>query len=130
MVVFFLSQIIGLAITNEYIDHQTTAETGNVTWTDLPGGFSRPEVEGGGAFTTIIAAILIGTVLVLLLIKFGKINWWRIWFLTAVIITLWFAFGAFINQLIALILAVFLGIYKIFRPNVIVQNLTELFVYG
>ena len=69
MIVFFLSQVIGLAITNEYIDHQTTAETGNVTWTTLPYNFTRPEVEGGGAFTIIIAAILISTILVFLLIE-------------------------------------------------------------
>lgn len=130
IIVFFASQIIGLAITNEYIDHQTTTETGNVTWVDLPYSFARPEVEGGSAFITIIAAILIGTVLVLLLIKFRKINWWRTWFLFAVIVTLSFAFSAFINQWIALILAILLGVYKIFRPNIIVQNLTELFIYG
>jgi len=130
MVVFFVSQIIGLAVTNEYIDHQAISETGNVTWTDLPFNFARPEVEGGDAFVMILAAILIGTVLVLLLIRFGKINWWRIWFLLAVITTLSFAFSAFINQWIALILAVFLGAYKIFRPNIIVQNFTELFIYG
>jgi len=128
--VFFLSQIIGLSITNEYIDHQTTYQTGNVTWTSLPYNFARPEVEGVSAFTTIVAAILIGTALVLLLIKFGKINWWRIWFLFAVIVTLSFAFSAFINQWIALALAVVLGILKIFRPSIIVQNITELFIYG
>ncbi|MBW2981631.1 hypothetical protein KY343_02000 [Candidatus Woesearchaeota archaeon] len=130
VVVFFLSQIIGLAITNEYIDHQTTTATGDVTWTALPYNFTRPEIEGGSAFTTMIAAILIGTLLVLVLIKLKKVNWWRIWFLFAVVVTLSFAFSAFINQWIALILAVFLGIYKIFRPNIIVQNLTELFIYG
>jgi presenilin-like A22 family membrane protease len=128
--VFFLSQIIGLAITNQYIDHQTTSETGNVTWAPLPYDFTRPEVEGGSAFITIIAAILIGTLLVLVLIKFRKVNWWRIWFLLAVIVTLSFAFSAFLNQWIALILAITLGVLKIFRPSIIVQNLTELFIYG
>jgi presenilin-like A22 family membrane protease len=128
--VFFLSQIVGLAITNQYIDHQTTAETGNVTWAPLPYDFARPEVEGGSAFGTILAAILIGTILVLVLIKFKKVNWWRIWFLLAVIVTLSFAFSAFLNQWIALILAITLGVLKIFRPSIIVQNLTELFIYG
>ena len=130
VIIFFLSQIIGLAITNQYIDHQITATTGNVTWTPLPYDFTRPEVEGGSAFMTIIAAILIGTLLVLLLIKFRKMNWWRIWFLLAVIVTLSFAFSAFLNQWIALILAIVLGAYKIFKPNIIIQNLTELFIYG
>jgi presenilin-like A22 family membrane protease len=128
--VFFLSQLIGLAITNQYIDHQITTTTGNVTWTPLPYDFTRPEVEGGSAFVTILAAILIGTLLVLILIKFKKVNWWRIWFLLAVVVTLSFAFSAFLNQWVALVLAVILGILKIFRPSIIVQNLTELFIYG
>ncbi|MBW2965849.1 hypothetical protein KY342_01960 [Candidatus Woesearchaeota archaeon] len=127
---FFIAQVVGLAITNEYIDHQTTVETGNVTWENLPYNFTRPEVEGGSAFTTILVAILIGTIFVLILIKFKKINLWRFWFLIAVIVTLSFAFSAFINQWIALTLAVFLAAYKIFRPNIIVQNLTEVFIYG
>ena len=130
VLVFFLTQIIGLVITNEYIDHQITTATGNVTWENLPYSFTRPEIEGGSAFTTILAAIIIGTIFVLILIKFKKVNLWRFWFLFAVIITLAFAFNAFINQWVALILAVLLGFYKIFRPNIIVQNLTEVFIYG
>ncbi len=130
VIVFFCAQIIGLAVTNQYIDHQTTAETGNVTWTPLPYNFTRPEMEGRSAFTTILAAILIGTLLLFLLIKFKKPSLWKLWFLFAVVLTLLFAFNAFINQWLALTLAILLGFYKIFKPNLIIQNITEIFIYG
>lgn len=127
---FLLSQIIGLAITNKYIDHQTTIETGNVTWEALPYNISRPAVEGGSAFASILAAILIGTLLVFLIIKFGKIVWWKIWFFLAVSICLIVAFKAFLPQIIAAILALTLAGYKIFKPNILIHNITELFIYG
>jgi len=130
VVVFLLAQIIGLAVTNEYIDHKTTEETGNVTWISLPYNISRPEVEEGTAFTAIIAAILVGTILVLILIKFGKVLWWKIWFFLAVAFCLTISFGAFIPQLAALFLAIILGIYKIARPTILIHNLTEIFIYG
>lgn len=130
VVVFFLAQIAGLAVTNEYIDHNATQETGNVTWVSLPYNIERPQMEGGAAFTSIMIAILIGTLLVFVLIKFGKVIWWKIWFLLAVIFCLSVSFSAFIPQMVAFVLAIFLGVYKIFRPTIIIHNLTEIFIYG
>ena len=40
------------------------------------------------------------------------------------------AFGAFFGRWVALSFALILGVWKIFKPNFWVQNLTELFVYG
>ena len=129
-IAFFLSQIIGLAITNEYIDHQATAETGNVTWTALPYNISRPMVEEASSFVYILAAILLGTLIVFLIMKFGKVIWWKVWFFLAVSITLVVAFKTFMPEIIAAILAVMLAGYKIFKPNIFVHNITELFIYG
>ena len=70
--IFFVSQLIGLAVTNEYIDHNKTSETGNITWSSLPYNIERPEIEEGSSFIYIISAILLGTLLVFLIIKFGK----------------------------------------------------------
>lgn len=128
--IFFISQVVGLAITNEYIDHKTTAETGNVTWQALPYNLERPPVEESTSYIWIISAILIGTFLLYLLIKFKKINLWKLWFFFAVLLTLAVAFSAFIPQSIALILAVIFAIFKIYKPNLIMQNITEVFVYG
>jgi len=45
-------------------------------------------------------------------------------------LALTFAFGAFLPGVIAFILAVLLAAYKIFRPNIYIHNLTEMFIYG
>lgn len=130
IIVFLLAQLIGLAVTNEYIDHKATEETGNVTWVALPYNIARPEVEEGTAFTSILVAILLGTLLVFILIKFGKVMWWKIWFFLAVAFCLTVSLSAFIPQGIALLLAIFFGVYKIARPTIIIHNLTEIFIYG
>ena len=130
VLLFFAAQVVGLGVTNKYIDHQITSETGNVTFAALPYGIERPPLEQSSSYIWIISAILIGTVLVLLLIHFRKNFLWKIWFLLAVIACLTIAFSAFVNQMAALAIAAAFGYWKIFRPNVIVHNLTEVFVYG
>ena len=92
VLVFFAAQIVGLAVTNSYIDHKTTEETGKVTFQDLPYNFERPPIEEESSFIYILIAILVGTFLVFLLIKFRKPWIWRIWFMLAVIMTLLIAY--------------------------------------
>ena len=130
VLIFLTSQVVGLAITNKYIDHEKTAETGNVTWSSLPYNLERPEVDESISFVYIMAAILLGTLLIFLIIKFGKILLWKVWFFLAISIALVVAFKAFMPELIAAILAVTLAGYKIFKPNIYVHNFTELFIYG
>jgi len=127
---FFTSQIIGLAITNAYIDRKATEETGEVIFIKLPYDIERPPVEQRSSFIFIITAVLIGTILVLLLIKFKKTLLWKIWFFIAVVLCLSIAFSAFINHYLALFLSLILAGYKIFKPNIIIHNITEVFVYG
>ncbi len=77
VLLFFLSQVVGLAITNQYIDHEKTAETGVTTWEELPYDFERPPVEESSSFVYILVAVLLGTGLLMLLIKFKKVNLWK-----------------------------------------------------
>ena len=79
---------------------------------------------------SIIIAVLIGTAILFLLIKFKISLLWKLWFFLAVFITLTIAFGAFVPQVLAVVVALGLTIWKVFRPNIIVQNLSELFIYG
>lgn len=126
---FLLAQFIGIAVLYHYIDPIKSQETGKTVFKDLPIG-ERPPVEERTSFIPIILAILIGTGILLLLIKFNWILVWKFWFLLAVVVALGVAFSAFINPITAFIAAFGLGLWKIFRPNFWVQNLTELFVYG
>ena len=134
--IFFTSQIVGLGITHAYIDVPKTEETGEITWepllqigeTDI---IERPEIEKeSSAFIYVLLAIIIGTILALFLMKLKRAVWWKAWFFIAVAVCLSIAFNAFLPAVIAIILGVGLAIYKIFRPAVIIHNITEIFIYG
>ena len=132
---FFLSQVIGLAVTGKYLEREITPG-GDINVTAKPiyiGGqeFERPPIEGPSSLIYIVIAILLGTLLIFLLMSFKKMMLWKVWYLLAVIMTLAIAFGAFIQQTyIPLVLALILGVWKVFKPTVIVHNITEVFVYG
>ncbi|MBI2208186.1 hypothetical protein HYU50_01710 [Candidatus Woesearchaeota archaeon] len=134
--IFFITQVIGLAVTNkyiltrEYIDPETNLVVKEIVPQDLPYKIERPEVQQSTSYIWIVVAILIGTLLLLLLIKYKKFNLWKLWFFLAVFVTMAIAFSAFIPQVAAAILAFILAILKIYRPTTIMQNLTEVFVYG
>lgn len=135
LVLFFLAaQLIGLRIVHNYIDVPQTIATGEVQWAPLPPlvgmQLERPTVEPRISLVFIISAILIGTLLILALIRFRRIAWWKLWFFLAVVLCLHVALGAFVQARIAFPLALVLGWLKAFRPNILVHNGTELLIYG
>jgi len=130
VLLFFLSQVVGLAITNQYINHEKTAETGVTTWEELPYNFERPPLEESSSFIYIIIAVLLGTGLLMLLIKFKKVNWWRFWFFIGVVVFLTIALKPFMKQEIALAIGFVLAFFKVVRPNIFVHNITEIFIYS
>mgnify|MGYP001570032109 FL=1 len=128
---FFIAQFIGLLIINHYIDHKRTFETKKVQWQPLPYNIERPEVKNQStSFIWITIAILVGTFLVLLLIRFNKPLIWKFWFFASVFFTLLIAFGAFMDIIFATTLALLVSVLKLYKPNIIIQNLSEIFIYG
>lgn len=128
---FFLAQIAGLLVVNQYIDHKKTIETQTVVLKDLPYGLERPQVENQSAsFIYVAMAILIGTLLLLFIIKTGTIFLWKIIFFFSVTLALSVAFAAFINPVIAGLLALTISFWRLYRPNPIVHNISEVFIYG
>ena len=128
---FFLAQFTGLLVVNHYIDHKKTVETKKIEWQPLPYNLERPEVKNQSAsFIYITIALLIGTLLVLLLIKFNKPFIWKLWFFLTVWLTLSIAFAAFINNIVAAMLALAISALKLCKPNAIIQNMSEIFIYG
>ena len=99
--VFFITQSIGLAITGKYIiakehvDPETNLVVREIVPQDLPYNIERPAVEESTSYIWIAAAIVIGTLLLLLLIKYKKFNLWKLWFFLAVFVTMAIAFSAF-----------------------------------
>lgn len=130
LAIFFLAQIVGLFVINNYIDHQKLQETGKLTFSNLPLNFERPELEEQTSFIYIIAAVFIGTLLALALIKFKLDFLWKIWFLVAIFVTLTVSFGAFFPEMVAIVIALVLSLWKVFKPNFYIQNFTEFFIYG
>ncbi|MBI2145946.1 hypothetical protein HYU22_01235 [Candidatus Woesearchaeota archaeon] len=126
---FLLAQFIGLGILYKYIDPLKSVEAGKTVFKDLPIG-ERPPVNEQTSFIPVIIAILLGTGLLLLLIKYRWIIIWKVWFLLAVVIALTVAWSAFVVPLWAFLPALIFGVWKVFKPNVWVHNLTELFIYG
>ncbi len=133
--IFFITQIIGLLITKEYItikeyiDPDTKIVMKEVNYEDLPYGIERLP-ESTYSFIWIIAAILIGTAIFLILIKYKVFKLWKLWFFLAVWLTLSIALAAFLPQMIAASIALIATLAKIYKPNIITQNLTEVFIYG
>ncbi|MBI4983470.1 hypothetical protein HZC32_02400 [Candidatus Woesearchaeota archaeon] len=126
---FLLVQLIGIVVLYEYVDVQKSSETGKTEFKQLPIG-ERPQINEQFSYIPIMVVILIGTVLMLVLIKY-QLDWvWKIWFLIAIFLTLTISFNAFISLKIALFIALLLSIWRIFWPNFWVQNLSELFIYG
>ncbi len=111
-----------------------TAETGELTWKNLPSlagmPMERPEIEPGVTLIFVAIAIVIGTLLILLIIKHRKMLLWKIWFLLAVVLCMQISFGAKLSANVALVLALIFGLWKTFRPNIFIHNFTELFIYG
>ena len=128
--IFFIAQVIGLSVTNKYIDHKATEISGNVTFEALPYNLERPEIEESSSYIYLLVAIIVVTLLLLLIIRFKKIGLWKLWFFLAVFFTMAIAFSAFIPQAVAAILALILAIMKIYRPTTIINNSTEIFIYG
>ena len=126
---FLLAQFLGIAILYQNIDVITSQNEGKTIFKEIP-FLERPPVNENISYLPIILAVLIGTGFLLLLMKYNLIWVWKIWFLFAVVISLTIAFGSFIPYAFALLLALTFGFWKIFKPNVIIQNLTELFIYG
>ncbi|HLD43103.1 MAG TPA: presenilin family intramembrane aspartyl protease [Candidatus Nanoarchaeia archaeon] len=129
-VIFFLSQLMGLTVVNLYIDHTVPGPVENVTFTALPYDIERPDVEESASVYYILAAILVGTILILFIIRIQKFFLWKVWFFLSAFITLGIAFGAFISDAAAFFLALILALWKILRPNIYIHNLTEIFMYG
>jgi presenilin-like A22 family membrane protease len=129
LLTFLAAQFIGIAILYQYIDPVKSAEQGKTIFKPLPIG-ERPPVEEKTSYIPVLLAILLGTGLLLLLIRF-HLDWvWKLWFLIAVVVSLTVALAAFIPALPAFLISLAAAAWKIFKPNVWIQNSTELFIYG
>ncbi|MBS3144338.1 hypothetical protein J4208_02020 [Candidatus Woesearchaeota archaeon] len=135
VLLFIAAQIVGLYVVSEYVTFETVT-VGNMTYQEevfkpLPYDLERPQFAKETSYLPIIAIILISTLLVLLIVKFGARLLWKVWFFLSVWFCMMIAFGAFLDKhWIALLIALILALLKVFRIHPFIHNLTELFIYG
>ncbi len=130
LVLFLSANFIGLFVLNSYVDLAATSEAGVTSYRELPSGIQRPDIAPEQSYIFIAIAIFIGTVLLLLIIKFRKFSLWRLWYFLSVFVALTVALAAFFPAVVAWLLSLAAALWKILRPNFIIHNLTELFIYG
>lgn len=127
---FFAAQIAGLGIITSYLDIPQTIETGTTSFNNLPFDMDRPQVEESFSYIYITIAVIVGTLLLLLLIKFRGVKLWKLWFFFAVMATITISLSSFLPQIAALIIAVLIALWKIYRPNIYIHNISEILIYG
>tara|TARA_Y100000310_G_scaffold58235_1_gene53519 strand:- start:1156 stop:2076 length:921 start_codon:yes stop_codon:yes gene_type:complete len=131
VLIFLLAQFVGLVVINRYIDISASKESKTTQWKPLPFNFERPDVPNKSiSFIPLMIGLLIGTGLFFLLAKFNNPFILKIWFFVVILITLTFSFNAFTTPWTAGIVALTLTLYRVFKPNLIVHNFTEIFIYG
>ncbi|MBI4021411.1 MAG: hypothetical protein HY369_04145 [Candidatus Aenigmarchaeota archaeon] len=146
---FLLAQLVGLAVLYQDIVAVVPTPGGGVeiVHPDTAIG-ERPEVEGPDSVLLILFGVFIGTVLLLLIIRYASVAYWKILFFLAVWSTISVSLGVLIpadlalpafsglaetvpvNFLVAIGLALLLAIVKLARPNILIHNLTELLIYA
>ena len=134
--IFFLSQTFGLITINKFIQPARNETTGEIylEYPETSVG-EIPEVgkspgEKIGALVTMIIAILFVTFLIFFLIRLKIGFLFRYWFLLAILIGLAISLGVYLPSLIAWIIAAVLALWRVFRPNIYIHNLTEILVYA
>jgi presenilin-like A22 family membrane protease len=127
ILIFIASQVMGLFIINQYYSYDDADE---IYYQELPLNLERPDVKEEVSWLFIFSAIIIGTLILLLFVKLGVKYLTKIWFFFAIFLGLTFAFNAFVDERIAIVLAIIFAGAKIFYPNPYVHNFSEIFIYG
>ena len=130
VVLFFVAQVSGLFIVDKYLIKNDEKPE----WKSLPSimgvDVERPDVAPSVSMWYMVLAIILGTVLILFIVSLKRVFIWKLWFLMSVVLCLQIALAAFLGDILALVLAILFGLWKVFVPNFFVHNLSELFIYG
>lgn len=132
VLIFVATQLVGLALINRDIEAvEFNPQTGQYEVTHQEQTESlRPQTTGAASFLYLVFGVLVGTVLILVLMRFRQVRLWRLWFFSAVVIAITVALAVVLDLFAAFVLALVLGIAKIWRPNLIVHNATEILMYS
>ena len=132
LVMFIITQLIGLAVISFYLDKNNT----------IPYGFDNKETLAKNPtlqnqmLVNIVSSLVIAILIILLIIKTKTPIIMRIWFFIVVslaigitLTTLTLKLNIPYASVIAMIIGIILAYFKIFKRNIILHNLTELIIY-
>lgn len=119
ILLFLITQITGLLIVKNYLPKET-----------LPFNIEKPQIAEETSFIPLFITILISTALAFILIRFSAFKLWKLWFFISVFACLLIALASFIPELLALPIAFIFTAFRVFKPNFIIHNFTEIFIYG
>jgi len=140
LTLFVLTQLIGIFVAYKYSpeNFSFTDVNGNTlikTTYNLPYGLEPPEKAGpANTAISIIAAVILAAFLMLFLMKYKAEILLRIWFFVVVSLAIAVTLNSFFLSIpyasyLSIGLATILAFFKIFKRQIIVHNLTELFIY-
>lgn len=146
LLIFVLAQLNGLFVLDYYINIKESALIGKTAVNQeayQQSNIIAPEVENEStSYWYIIIALLIGTGLVLLLIKFRQRKLWKLWFFFSVLLALILSLNTWMFRIFGelfpasslyiatVLLCLVLTTLKVFHPGIFVHNFTEIFIYG
>ncbi len=145
VLLFLIAQMVGLVTVSRYIDIKATSETGITQVYNEKYIIAPPEIEESTSFIYIILAVLFGTGLALLIVRFKKVLLWKAWFFTSVMLCLTLGIFPYVEivakwligsiatktlSLLTIAIALAITTWKIFWPNIIIYNLAEIFIYS
>jgi len=129
LAIFILTQVFGLFLIKEAVTVVKVNGTVTLEHQDTALG-ERPDMQGSQSFIFLLGGVLIGTGLVLLIIKFGKVVVWKAWYFIAVFLSISLSLGVLVDFKLAYLLAIILAVIKMSKKNPYIHNLTEVLIYS
>jgi len=130
IVLFLAAQIIGLSLLSLNITAVTEIDGSRVVEHATTALGDRPAIGGAMSLLYLVIGVAIGTSLVLLMIKYRFFGVWKAWFLLAIWISLTVALGVVLPTILAAMIGLLCALWKVYRPNPIIHNLVEVFMYA
>jgi presenilin-like A22 family membrane protease len=130
ILLFLITQFVGLTILYKDISIKIgpTGEREIVHGETVLG--PRPEITGWETFVWIIGSTAMSTIMILIIVWFRKINWWRVLFFISVFLTISLALGVFLKPSYAFLLAFAIAVWKVFKPNALIHNIAQILMYS
>ena len=137
LLMFVFTQLIGLIVIDTYAPRTDLNPTANNA--TIPYGMQPPEAPAEISLGSLMVSLAIAVLIFFFLMKIKARSLIKIWFTIVVFLTVSIALTALMTKLfpgsnirldvVALIIAIPLTFYKIFKRNILVHNATELLVY-